>query len=177
VQLVYAQPVQLLRGPQQATRLFFSLLQLREPRYGETEKGLACAVVVPFALADLSWMGGSGIILSRSTPPWLPTPNFSLPATNYQAFRLQTTQIHPKQTFNQNHQTQSQNTTNQNQNPHLKHLLELAQALHRLHGVKPRDHRACRVPLVAERLRVRNKGVHLLQQLALEADLLDVGVG
>lgn len=59
--------------------------------------------------------------------------------------------------------------------PHLKHLLELAQAVHGLHGVQPRHHGAARVPLAPERLGVRDKGAHLLDELALEADLGGLG--
>jgi hypothetical protein len=54
---------------------------------------------------------------------------------------------------------------------HLEHLLELPQAVHRLHRVKARHRGARGVPLAPEGLSVCHKGAHFLDQFALEADL------
>lgn len=58
---------------------------------------------------------------------------------------------------------------------HVKHLLELAQAVGGLHGVQVGHHGAVLLPVAAEVLRVHDKGLDLLDELALEADLRSGG--
>ncbi len=55
--------------------------------------------------------------------------------------------------------------------PYLKHLLELLEAVHGIHGVQAGQHGPARLPVGPEGLCIHLERLHLLDQLALEADL------
>ena len=54
---------------------------------------------------------------------------------------------------------------------HLKHQLELLEAVNSIHRVQARHHRAIGFPVLSELLCIQHKQAHLLDQLTLEANL------